>query len=91
MPVSTPDLSSFSKDVLRTSPDYVAYVPKGGAANDWTNQHFLVVSVVERGVPGGVDDGDVRGQAGPARGVCAQRRRRGDVERAAGGGWSFGR
>ena len=43
MPVSTPDLSSYGEDVLRTSPDYVAYVPRGGAANDWTNQHFLVV------------------------------------------------
>ena len=41
--VSTLDLSSYGEDVLRTSPDYVAYVPRGGAANDWTNQHFLVV------------------------------------------------
>ena len=41
--MSASDLSSYGEDVLRTSPDYVAYVPRGGAANDWTNQHFLVV------------------------------------------------
>ena len=41
--MSTVDLSSYGEDVLRTAPDYVAYVPRGGAANDWTNQHFLVV------------------------------------------------
>ena len=41
--MSAPDLSSYGEDVLRTAPDYVAYVPRGGAANDWTNQHFLVV------------------------------------------------
>ena len=90
LPVSTPDLSSYSEDVLRTSPDYVAYVPRGGrrmtgrtSISWWFGRGA--------GVPGGVDDGDVRGQSGPAGGVCAERRRRGDVERAARGGRAIGR
>ena len=33
----------YPPDVLRTAPDFVTYIPRGGRANDTSNQHFLVV------------------------------------------------